>query len=211
MESRLPRTAVPMARKRHELSSGMMRIKRVAPWEGRGISGGSDSRDGLGLRERERGGPEEEEGEAAGFRGVSWGDCRWVVRSLRGDDEDCWFGLFATGALMSATLLSPPCSSSFALTNSCPPSSLSSSSASGFDLGKASRRSGLGGNPDFISKFWREVCSDIEERRSLIVAPAGRVMIEEPEVARSLIRMAAGVGSAWGDSGVGCGGNSSLI
>lgn len=50
-----PRRAEDRARKRHELSSGMTRrVRRPSSW-GTGISGRSDSRVGLGLRERERG------------------------------------------------------------------------------------------------------------------------------------------------------------
>lgn len=50
-----PRRAEDRARKRHELSSGMTRrVRRPSSW-GTGISGRSDSRVVLGLRERERG------------------------------------------------------------------------------------------------------------------------------------------------------------
>lgn len=43
MLSMAPKYAELKARKRQELSSGMMRRRRVAPWEGRGSSGASRS------------------------------------------------------------------------------------------------------------------------------------------------------------------------
>lgn len=50
-----PRSAEERERKRQLLSSGIMRRVRVAEREGRGREGGSRSREGLGLRVRERG------------------------------------------------------------------------------------------------------------------------------------------------------------
>lgn len=55
MLSMRPKKAVLKARKRQELSSGIMRRRRVEVWEGRGSSGGSVSMV-VGLRVKERGG-----------------------------------------------------------------------------------------------------------------------------------------------------------
>ena len=52
IESRTPKKAEPKARKRHELSSGIMRRRRVEAWVATESSGGSV---GAGARVKERG------------------------------------------------------------------------------------------------------------------------------------------------------------
>lgn len=198
----MPKKAEPKARKRQELSSGMMRRTSLAAREGSGISGGSSAA-GLGLRWRESGG--------GGFpAALGIGLCMFggggsptplkekevgvlILVLLRraewpgtgaGLGAPCWFGVF--GSSWGAGIDVFPC---FAETSNCSPSSWKGSSVSLKLVPNPSSAKGLGGYPYFRSKSCSEVFSVMDAQRSPTVASDGRVREDCPDGPRILKRI----------------------